>query len=262
MQSLSLVIITKNEALNLARCIESVPFADEIIVVDSESTDGTREIALRYTKHVFRVPWKGFGPTKQAALKRATSDWVLSLDADEALDEELARSIRDVLGQGAPVAMGYRIQRMSMFLGRWIKHSGWYPDLIVRLGQRSALTCTSESVHERLEVAGTVLELKGHLLHYTAPELSTYVQKMHLYADLTALKKFERGRRAGISDLCVRPLYKFCYSYLVRLGFRDGIPGLILAGVSAYYVFIQYARLWELGHETSNTSAALNGDPK
>lgn len=261
MQSLSLVIITKNEGLNLARCIESVPFADEIIVVDSGSTDDTREIALRYTRHVFDVPWTGFGPTKQAALKRATSDWILSLDADEALDEELARSIREALQQDASPAMGYQLCRISMFLDRWIMHSGWYPELILRLGRRTALACTTELVHERLDVEGPVLVLKGHLLHYTAPELGPYIEKMHLYAGLMASKKFQRGRRAGVLDLCFRPLYKFCYSYFFRRGFLDGVPGLILAGVLAYYVFMQYARIWEIAHKAPGALAALDGDP-
>lgn len=260
MQSLSLVIITKNEAKNLARCIESVPFADEIIVVDSQSTDQTREIARRYTEKVYDLPWKGFGPAKQAAMERATCDWILSLDADEELDDELAGSILNVLKQDSKTSAGYRVVRLSSFLGRWIRHSGWYPERIVRLGRRGAIACTPEPVHERLDVEGPVSDLKGHLLHHTAPEFNGYMKKIHLYADLMAQKKFKKGKRSGILHIYIRPLYKFWWAYLFKMGFRDGTQGLILAGSLAYYVYVQYARIWELRKAAERERAETDGD--
>jgi glycosyltransferase involved in cell wall biosynthesis len=262
MQTLSLVVITKNEAANLRRCLASVPFAHEIIVIDAESTDSTREIAREYTELVFNQAWKGYGPTKQEAINRASCDWVLSLDADEALDDTLAQAIRNILTNDEDSVPGYRVNRLSMFVGRWIRHSGWHPDRILRMGRRAALRCTQEPVHEKLVVDGSVGDLSGCLLHYGASDLNAYLAKSHHYADLLAQNKFENGGRSGVLDLCIRPAYKFCYSYFFRWGFLDGVPGLILAGVSAYYVFVKYARLWEMRRGAASGDGSPHGDQK
>lgn len=245
MTRLSLTVITKNEAINLERCLKSVPFADEIVVVDSQSTDGTRDIARKYTDKVLNLPWEGFGKAKQAALSNATGEWVLSLDADEVLDDELAYQIDHALNQNGAVT-GYRLNRISNFLGRWIHHSGWYPDRVVRLGRRTSMSVTPDVVHERISIDGIVSELSGHILHYTDPDWPHYVQKLQRYAELSAQQLHSHGRRASVWDLCVRPPYQFARMYLLQAGFLDGAPGLLLAGGSAFHVFAKYARLWEL----------------
>jgi glycosyltransferase involved in cell wall biosynthesis len=251
MTSLSLIVITKNEAHNLARCIRSVPCADEIVVVDFQSSDGTPDIARQLSAQCYDLPWQGFGPAKQAALARATGQWVLSLDADEELDEKLARAIERVIRQPKPEIDGYRLNRVSNFLGRWMRHSGWYPDTVLRLGRRAGMSFTGDLVHERARVEGPVEDLDGHLLHYSDPDLEHYLRKLLRYAELSAQMLQERGRRARLWDVTARPAYQFLRTYVLQAGFLDGWPGLILAGGSAFHVFTKYARLWDLNRKAA-----------
>jgi glycosyltransferase involved in cell wall biosynthesis len=248
MTRLSLCIITKNEAQNLARCIESVPCADEIVVVDSGSDDGTPELARELGARVFDLPWRGFGAAKQAALDRATGQWVLSLDADEALDESLATEVARVRDHDSEI-QGYRLRRISNFLGTWIRHSGWYPDPVLRLARRKAMRFTPDRVHERVLVQGAVADLDGHLLHFTDPDLRHYLEKLCRYADLSAQALNEKGRRARVRDFTIRPAYQFMRTYFLQRGFMDGVAGVILAGGSAFHVFSKYARLWDIQRE-------------
>jgi glycosyltransferase involved in cell wall biosynthesis len=246
MSTLAVIMITKDEAHNLPRCLESVPFADEIVVVDTQSTDGTRDVARRYTEKVFDLPWQGFGMAKQAALDRASSEWVLSLDADEALDLPLAGAVENVVRSGDAGVHGYRVNRLVNFCGAWIRHSGLYPDRVLRLGRRSCMRFSPDTVHEHAEVTGRVRDLDGHLLHYTAPDLRSYLAKQQHYADLSAQALHLRGRRARMVDVALRPVYQLLRSYFLQRGFLDGVPGLLIAGGSALRVFTKYARLWEL----------------
>lgn len=255
MSELSLVIITRNEAHNLAGCIESVPCADEVVVVDAQSTDDTRGVAAAFTDKVYDVPWEGFGKAKQHALQHATRPWVLSLDADERLDPQLADALCEAVRHPVPGVNGYRLNRLSNFLGTWIRHSGWYPDFILRLGRREHMRVTPDPVHERIEVEGRTATLGGHLLHYTDPTLEAYFAKLHRYADLSARMLHARGRRARAVDVSLRPLYQFLRMYVARAGFLDGLPGLLLAGGSAFHVFAKYARLWELDHRGTSCSS-------
>jgi len=249
MSTLSLIIITRNEAANLPRCIESVPCADEIVVVDSDSTDDTVAVARRYTEHVHQIAWEGFGKAKQTALAKATGDWVLSLDADEVLDPKLAEQVEHVVRKASHPAAGYRLIRISNFLGRWIRHSGWYPDPVLRLARRELAAFTDAEVHEELRVRGPVKSLHGRLLHYTDPDWPHYLAKLRRYAEISAHALAKNGRRTTLWDLTVRPCYQFVLMYLFRLGFLDGVPGLLLAGGSAFHVFSKYAILWQLNRE-------------
>lgn len=249
--TLSVILITLNEEANLARCLARLDFATEIIVADSGSTDGTVAVAHRFTRHVISLPWQGFGPTKQAALQRATGRWVLSLDADEVVDDELVSSIREVLRNDLPHVAGYRINRRSCFLGTWMKRSGWYPDWVLRLGRRECVRFSSHRVHEQLQVQGRTSRLEGHLLHYTDPDWPHYLAKLSRYSEWSARSLHEEGRRARLVDLTARPAYQFLRTYFLQAGFLDGRAGLMLACGSAFHVFSKYARLWDLTRKQS-----------
>lgn len=253
MSTLSIIVITRNEAHNLPRCLDSVPFADEIVIVDSQSTDGTREVARRYTDKVFDLPWQGFGQAKQAALDRASCDWVLSLDADEVPDARLADAVQRVVRAGSTDVHGYRVNRLPNFCGAWIRHSGLHPDWVLRLGLRSRMRFSPDTVHEHADVTGRIRNLDGQLLHYTAPDLRAYLGKQQQYADLSARALFVRGRPARVVDVSLRPVYQFLRSYVMQGGFLDGVPGLLIAGGSALRVFTKYARLWELHRRAGET---------
>lgn len=248
---LSVVLITLNEEHTLERCLCRLAFASEIIVADTGSTDGTLEVARRFTPHVVSVPWLGFGPTKQSALQYATGRWVLSLDADEVLDDVLAASIRDAVQKDDPEVAAYRLNRCSNFLGTWMKHSGWYPDRIVRLGRRECVRFSDHPVHEHLHVQGRVVDLPGHLLHYTDPDWPHYLAKLRRYSQESARRLHGEGRRARVFDLVVRPAYQLLRTYFFQAGFLDGRAGWLLACGSAFHVFSKYAHLWDLERRQS-----------
>jgi glycosyltransferase involved in cell wall biosynthesis len=249
------ILITRNEAHNLRRCLDSAAFAGEIVVCDSGSTDGTEAVAQEYTEHVHAVEWQGFGATKQVALDNATRPWVLSLDADEVIDDALRSEIETVMNEADPLYVGYRVNRKSNFLGTWMRHSGWYPDRVLRLGQRDRLRFSHHQVHEHLSLDGPWRDLQGHLLHYTDPTWTHYLHKLTRYADLSATSLYESGRRAKLWDLTVRPLYQFVRTYLLKAGFLDGRAGLILAVGSAFHVFSKYARLWNLERSSDSCTS-------
>jgi (heptosyl)LPS beta-1,4-glucosyltransferase len=243
MPTLSVIIITKNEANNIRRALDSVKFADEIIINDSGSTDGTVEIASEYGCRIIRSEFKGFGQAKQTALDAAKSDWVLSLDADEEVDQSLATAIAQALKNTE--FSGFYLNRKSHFLGRWMLHSGWYPDYLPRLFRRGRGRFTSDSVHERIEIEGTVGKLEGHLLHYTDPDVEHYLQKLSRYTTLSAETLHGRGRRFKAFDVVFKPPATFVKMYVLKSGFRDGIQGLLLALFSSFHVLCKYAKLWE-----------------
>lgn len=253
--SLSVVMITLNEAERLGRCLESIDFATEIIVADSGSTDTTLEVARRFTPHVIQVAWEGFGPTKQRALDRARSDWVLSLDADEVVDATLRSAICEALKRDDPAVAGYRLNRRSNFLGTWMNHSGWYPDRVTRLVRRSKARFSEQTVHEQLLVDGGVVDLPGHLLHYTDPNWQHYLAKLARYSGLSAQALHAQGRQATLWDLSVRPAYQFVRTYIMQRGFLDGRAGFILACGSAFHVFSKYAGLWSLHRKADRCSS-------
>ncbi len=244
--SLSIVIITLNEEANLARTLESVAWADEIVVLDSGSTDRTREIAESFHAKFFCEPWKGFAAQKNSALQKATGDWILCLDADEEVEPPLSQEIREMLGKN-PVESGFSIPRKNFFLGRWIRHGGFYPDPKLRLFRRGAGAFEDRLVHEDVRVQGSTGKLRNNLLHHAYPTLASYLEHMNRYSSLGAEMAAVRNGHAGFSfiDIVVRPQLTFFYNYFLRGGFLDGREGLLLHLYHANYVSWKYAKAWE-----------------
>ena len=241
---LSVTVITWNEEARLRRCLESVAWADEIIVVDAESTDKTVTIAREFTDHVVLRPWDGFAPQKNAAIDRATGDFILSVDADEEVSGELRDAIREVLAS-SPVADGYAVPRRNMFWGRWVRHGRLYPDWQIRLFRRDAGRFVDREVHESVEVKGAVSRLDGALVHESYRDVADFLERTNRYTTLAAEEWVRSGRPIGVRDLTLRPLGRFLSMYVVHAGFLDGWRGFLLATLYAYYVFVRSAKVWE-----------------
>jgi glycosyltransferase involved in cell wall biosynthesis len=245
--SLSVVIITFNEEANLAGTLASVTWADEVIVVDSGSTDRTREIAESLHAKVFVEPWKGFAAQKNFALSKAAGDWILSLDADEEVEPALADEIRSSLAAN-PAVSGFWIPRKNFFLGRWIKHGGFYPDRKLRLFRSGRGQFENRLVHEDIRLEGSSAGLHHHLLHQAYPTLGNYIEHMNRYSSLAAeMASQQRPRGFSFLDIVVRPKLTFFYNYVLRAGFLDGREGLLLHLYHAGYVSWKYAKAWEMG---------------
>ena len=253
MTKLSVVIITKNEAKNIGNALESVSWADDIVVVDSGSTDTTIEIAKRYTDRVTAHEWAGYGAQKDYAAGLALNDWVLSLDADERISSSLASEIRDLL-QNGPDKFGYRIPRVTHYLGRWIRSTDWYPDYQLRLFDRRVARWNRLPVHEsvdniRLTEVG---HLRGEIEHFPYHEISDHLDTIDHYTSLAAAHMQNSGRKVGWLDLVSRAPVAFVRNYIVRGGYKDGLPGLMVSALNTYYVFLKFAKLWEKQHTKSD----------
>lgn len=242
---LSVIVITKNEERNIADCLESVRWADEIVLVDAESTDSTVEIARKHNAKIFIRAWRGFSQAKQFALEQTTHRWILWIDADERVTPELAEEIQKCVRADREDIGGYRFARRAYFLGRWIRHCGWYPGYVVRLFKKDTVRFTDDDVHEQIEVPGRIETLHHDLLHFTDNSLEHYFNKYNSYTSLAANQMMESGKRVSIADLLLRPGFIFLKMYLLKLGFLDGMRGFILCKLSASYVFTKYAKLWE-----------------
>jgi len=246
MPTLSVIVIALNEEANLPRCLESVKWADELVVADTGSTDRTLEIAKQRGAKTMQLEWEGFGKAKQGVLEAATCDWVLSLDADEVVSQNLGSEIQSLLKSDPPGLDGYFIPRRSMFLGHWMSHGGWYPDYVLRLFKREKGRFEDRKVHESLLLTGKAGRLKGELLHYSDPDLEHYLRKMNRYTSLSAQELHEEGRVASIGDVLFRPVATFVKVFLFRRGFLDGLYGLLLASFSSVHVLTKYVKLWLL----------------
>jgi len=238
---ISAAIITYNEQANIARAIESLRCCDEVVVVDSGSTDRTAEIAANLGARIVELPWRGYAGQKNYAASQAAHDWVLSLDADEALSEALEAEIWQIKKKG-PRFDAYTMPRMARYLGRWILHSGWYPDRKVRLYDRRKARWTGSYVHETVQVDGRIGHLRCNLLHYTFNSLSEHLTSMDRYTTLAAEELVARGYRVGWDDLVLDPLFTFIRTYFFRAGFLDGTEGLTIAFMAAFYNFLKYAK--------------------
>jgi glycosyltransferase involved in cell wall biosynthesis len=244
---LSVTVITRDEEAQIGDCLDSVRWADEIVVVDTGSADHTLEICRKYTPHVYTHPWEGYAAAKNAALDRATGDWILSLDADERVSAELRAEITALCQQPpASLAAGFAIPRRNYLWGRWLRYGGLYPDYQVRLFKRGSGRFKARRVHESVQIDGRVARLQQHLEHYSYQSLSDVIQRLDRYSELAALDWRDRGRPFRVTALGLRPIGRFLRDYVLRQGFRDGIPGLIMAGSYAYSVFAREAKLWEL----------------
>ena len=252
MGTLSVVTISCNEERNIADCLGSVRWADELIVVDSGSTDRTVALARKFTRKIYSREWKGYGAARNYALSKASGDWVLWLDADERVTPELAEEIRDIVKNDSREFAGYAIARKAYFLGRWIRHCGWYPSRVIRLFLRNRARFSETRVHEQLLIDGPTADSRHDLVHYTDPDLNHYLSKFNRYTTLAAEDMHAGGRSASLFDLLVRPPFLFFKMYILRLGMLDGIEGLILCILSSAYVFSKYAKLWELRNGQEN----------
>ncbi|HVX65129.1 MAG TPA: glycosyltransferase family 2 protein [Bryobacteraceae bacterium] len=238
---ISATIITCNEERKIARAIESLRCCDEILVVDSGSTDRTVEIAGKLGARVIESPWPGYSKQKNLAAAQAANDWILSLDADETLSEALEGEIWQLRKNG-PGFDAYTMPRMAQYLGRWILHSGWYPDRKVRLYHRDKATWVGEFVHESVRVEGTVGHLKSNILHYTCESLSEHLRTLDRYTTLAAQELVSRGEPAGWHNLIFEPGWTFVRTYLFQCGFLDGLEGLMISHMAALYTFLKYAK--------------------
>ena len=243
MARVSVIVITKNEARNIGAALDSVRWVDDIVVVDSGSTDDTVAIARRHTDRVVTHAWNGYGAQKNFAAGLAAHDWVFSLDADERVSPALAREIQ-VLLRDEPAARGYCVPRVTRYLGRWIRSTDWHPDFQLRLYDRRTARWNDRLVHESVAVDGPVGRLRGELEHHAYRDVSHHLQTIDRYTTLAARQMQREGRRSGWVDLTARPLAAFLRNYLVRGGVRDGVRGLIISILNAGYVFLKFVKLW------------------
>ena len=247
----SLAIICLDEAENIERCIRSVPFADEVVVVDSGSKDATVEIATRLGARVLREKWLGFRDTKQLAVEKCSHDWIISLDADEALSGDAATEVAALLASPALEQNdGYEFPRLTWNLGRWIRHGGWYPDRQLRLFNRKRASWKGgDHVHERVEAA-RVARLQHEIHHWPFPTHAEQVATNNRYSGLGARELATKGTRFSVVKLAFKPWSKFMETYFIKRGFLDGLPGFVISVGAAYSVFLKWVKLWEIERDS------------
>jgi glycosyltransferase involved in cell wall biosynthesis len=241
MKKLSVTIIAKNEEKNIKRCLESVKWADEIIVLDTNSTDRTVEICRQFTDQVFCVDWHGYGKQKNLCSERASHDWILNIDSDEEISSEGAEEIKAVLRGDSKNAV-YNFPRKNFFAQRWVRYGGWYPDRISRLYDKTRVSFLETLVHEKLVPDENVGALQNPILHYSFTGMEDYVERQNRYSSLYAQEKMKNGFKVTWSHLVLRPPATFFKNYIILQGFRDGFLGLFLAMSLAYYTFLKYAK--------------------
>ena len=241
---LSGVVITRNEADRIGDCLASLDFCDELVVVDSHSTDATREVAARCGARVIERDWPGYVAQKNWAVEAAANDWVLALDADERVSPQLRDEIVTLRERGFPDKSGWRMPRLSTYLGRAIRHGTWYPDLQLRLFDRRRARWGGHDPHDRVELEGRAGRLRGDLLHHPYRSFAEHLATIDRYTTIMADQLEERGRRARLLDVVLRPPARFISFYLVKRGFLDGWRGLLMASLAAHYVRLKYAKLY------------------
>jgi len=244
---ISVYMITRNNERTLEKALASVTWADEIVVVDSFSTDKTLEICRRFTDRVIQRPWPGFREQYQHAADLTTHPWVMFIDADEEISQELADEIQRVVKEGEKSFDGFIIYRRTYYLGRWIRHGAWYPDYEIRLYRREKGRWEG-GLHAKIVVDGNVGSLKHEILHHTYRDISDQIRTLDLYSRIEAEDMLKAGERFRLFKLLFRPPFRLLKEYLLKQGFRDGIPGLVIIVATMFYVFIKHAKLWELTH--------------
>jgi len=245
---LSVCVLTCNDEEILARCLDSLGFAAEVVVVvDAKSTDGSEKIARERTEHVEVHAYRGDIEQKSFAVECATHDWVLIVDSDEVVTPGLERDLRAFFAGGGPdeAIAGVEINRLTHHLGRWLRHGDFFPDWTLRLFRKARARWVGRNPHGRIEVTGRVERLSGELEHYSYRDLADQVERIQRFSDAAALAAEADGRRFSLADLVLRPPGRFLRAYLLKQGFRDGLPGFIVAAATAFHVFLKYAKLWE-----------------
>ena len=250
MEKISAIVIAFNEEKNIERCLQSLDWADEIVVVDSFSTDRTLALSKKYTARVVQHNWEGFVKQKIFATSQASYDWIFSIDADEEVSDQLKYEIIRIR-QAGPVAQAYQMPRKMFYLGKWITHGSWYPDYKVRLFNRQQGHWAGLDIHEYWQVRGRSEKLKGDLLHYSYENITYHINKINILTSQAAAEMLQKGEKDSYSSILINPFIKFCKSYLLQAGFRDGFVGLIIALLGSYYVFLKYLKLWELRNNRS-----------
>jgi glycosyltransferase involved in cell wall biosynthesis len=258
-ERIGVAVIAKNEADRIGRLLQSVSFADRILVVDSGSSDGTQEICRRAGATVIQQEWMGYAAQKQFAMDQLDTEWILSLDADEAVSPELAGEIQLAVSHAEGAISGFSMPRLSKYLGRWIYHGGWYPDRKVRLIRRGKARWSQEALHERLLLEGPIRELKNPIFHFVYRDISDHVATIDRFSDIYAQ---DRGQAGALFLLAGLPhtFGKWIECYFLKLGFLDGLPGLVIAMNSAWYVFLKHAKAWALGASGGGVKAPDGGD--
>lgn len=244
MQKISVIIITLNEEENIRACLESVKWADEILVSDSGSADKTVQICNEYGAKVYIDEWHGFGKQKNLIAGRAKNNWILNVDADERIIIDLKKEIELALNSDG--CEGYNIPRKNFFGDKWIRHCGWHPDYNLRLYRKDKGQFNERAVHEAVQINGKTGCLKSPLEHYTYKNISDYLKRMDRYSTLAAEEMMKKGRTSGFLDLTLRPCAAFLKMFLLKKGFMDGYAGLVLSGLYSSYTFSKYAKLWEM----------------
>jgi glycosyltransferase involved in cell wall biosynthesis len=244
--SVSAIVVCFNEEERIEECLESIRWCDEIVVVDSFSTDATPEICRRYTNRFIQRPWPGYRDQKAYAHLQATKEWVLLVDADERVPSALRDEIKDALTRDGGVYSGYAVPRLVYYLDRWWRRGGWYPDYDVRLFKRERATWGGTDPHEKILVDGKVSRLKNPLHHLSYRNIEDHIRRINRFTSISSKELRDQGGRWRLSDALLRPAARFFRSYIVKRGFMDGFAGFYVALTAAVYVFLKYAKLWEI----------------
>ena len=261
-QSISACVIARDDAEQIARCLASLAFADEcVVVVDDRSADASEAIARGLGARVLRHRYTGNIEQKNFCLEQAKGDWVVALDADEALAAPLAAHLRDRIAAAGAGVGGFEVSRVTHHLGRWIRHGDFHPDWQLRAFRRTAGRWGGHEPHGRVSVSGRVERVPGDLEHYSYHDLADQLARIERFSGIEAREMAAAGRRARLRDLVLRPPARWFRAYLLKGGFRDGVPGFILAGMTAQHVFLKYARLWERERRATGAGSAGEGSP-
>lgn len=250
--TVSAIVVCFNEEKNIGACLDSLRWCDEIVVVDSFSTDRTVEICRQYTERILQRNWTGYRDQKAFAHSQATRDWVLLVDSDERVTPELRDEINQMLSSYAGAYAGFSVPRLVFYLGRWWRRGGWYPDYDVRLFRRDRATWGGTDPHEKILIDGKVRRLRHPLQHYSYRSIEDHIQRINHFTSISARELWKQGKRFHRSDALFRPAFRFFRSYVLKRGFLEGFAGFHVALTAAVYVFLKYAKLWELELEAKD----------